>query len=240
MTARRLPLLLAALAVAGLTLAGSAATAPPPPPPDPTCSPGPANCFAWHTSNVTVTWSSPPPGVTACPAARPRSPATPAAAPVSCTWSNAEGSKTTTANVRRDATPPSVRGSAERGADANGWYTRGVKIEFSGSDALSGISAPARPASYSGPDSGAARISGTCTDGAGNAGSTTVRGQVRRDAADGRGEGRAATGRERLVQPRGQGRVRRHGHGLRCRYVRPAGRVQGTRYPESRAVRHLP
>jgi hypothetical protein len=47
-----------------------------------------------------------------------------------------------------------------------------VKIEFSGSDALSGISG-CSSATYSGPDSGAARVSGTCTDGAGNAGSTT-------------------------------------------------------------------
>jgi hypothetical protein len=86
----------------------------------------------------------------------------------------------TTVNVKRDATPPTVRGSADRGPDANGWYTREIKIEFSGSDALSGVSGCSSSASYSGPDSGAARISGTCTDGAGNAGSTNY--EVKYDA----------------------------------------------------------
>ena len=31
----------------------------------PGCSPGPADCGAWHTANVTVSWAAPPPGVTA-------------------------------------------------------------------------------------------------------------------------------------------------------------------------------
>ena len=35
-----------------------------PPQPIPTCSPGPADCSAWHTSNVTVSWSTPQCGPT--------------------------------------------------------------------------------------------------------------------------------------------------------------------------------
>lgn len=173
MTARRLPLLLLVLALAGLALAGSAATAPPPSPPDPTCSPGPASCFAWHTANVTVTWAAPPQGVTATGCGQVTISNDTSGAPVSCTWSNAEGSRTTTANVRRDASPPSVTGTPDRGADANGWYNHGVSVQFSGSDPTSGVSS-CTSGSYSGPDSAGASVSGTCTNGAGLTRSTSL------------------------------------------------------------------
>ena len=39
---------------------------------------------------------------------------------------------TTTVNVRRDASPPSVSGSPDRGPDANGWYNHGLNVGFSG------------------------------------------------------------------------------------------------------------
>ena len=164
----RLPLALALLGLAMLVLAGSAATAPPPAPPDPTCSPGPASCGAWHNANVTVTWSAPPAGVTASGCGSVSITSDTNGTPVSCTWANADGSRTTTAVVRRDTNPPSVRASAERGPEASGWYNRPVRYEFSGDDGSSGVASCSSSVTYSGPDSATASVSGSCTDNAGN------------------------------------------------------------------------
>jgi hypothetical protein len=170
-TPRRLTTLLLLAMLAALSLARSAATAPPQSPPEPSCSPEPAECFAWHTSNVTVTWASPPPGVTASGCGSATIASDTAGQAVSCTWSNAEGSKTTTANVRRDATPPRVTGSAERQPDANGWYNHPIRFQFSGEDGMSGVES-CGGVTYTGPDTATARITGSCRDRAGNTGTT--------------------------------------------------------------------
>ena len=155
------PVVLLVLALASLTLAGSASTAPPP---QATCSPGPADCFAWHTSNVTVKWDT-----ATCASVTVTSDT--AGAPVSCTAS--DGSVTTTVNVRRDASPPSVSGAPERGPDANDWYNHGVTVG-SPDPTASPESAPARPiAATAGPTRPSASVSGTCTNGAGLTGRTT-------------------------------------------------------------------
>ena len=150
--------------LAGLALPGSTALALPPTP-VPSCSPAPAECSAWHTSNVTVTWS------TACPPTTITSDT--GGTPVACTSSDGTTSITTTVTVRKDATPPSARGKPARGPDSNGWYNGPVSFEFEGGDALSGLNS-CTTATYSGPDSGSARVTGSCTDYAGNTGSTTV------------------------------------------------------------------
>src|SRR5438270_501841 len=74
----------------------------------------------------------------------------------------------TTKTVKIDATAPtSVSAAPNRSADANGWYRNPVTINWSGSDATSGI-ASCTSLSYSGPDSASVAPSGTCTDQAGN------------------------------------------------------------------------
>lgn len=160
MSRRTLLIVLTTAALAGFVLPGSAAKAIPPTP-VPTCSPAPADCSAWHTTNVTVAWS------TGCPSTSITSDT--GGTPVSCTATDGSGSVTTTVNVRRDATPPSARGAATRGPDGNGWYNREVSVQFSGTDALSGIYA-CTTETYKGPDSGSARVAGTCSDHAGNRG----------------------------------------------------------------------
>jgi hypothetical protein len=55
----------------------------------------------------------------------------------------------------------------ERGADANGWYNHALGVTFNGADATSGLSS-CTSASYAGPDNGAASVSGSCSDVAGN------------------------------------------------------------------------
>ncbi len=67
-----------------------------------------------------------------------------------------------------DATAPTVTGaSASRGPDHGGWYNHTLSIAFTGADATSGIDSCTQ-ASYSGPDSANASVSGTCSDRAGN------------------------------------------------------------------------
>jgi hypothetical protein len=176
---QRASLLLLISVCATLVIAGSAASAPPPAPPDPSCSPGPSNCGAWHTQNVTVSWGAAPPGVTASGCGSVTITSDTAGAAVTCTWSNVDGSRSTTALVRRDASPPAVRASADRGPDSNGWYNHGVSISFSGADGTSGVSS-CSSASYSGPDTDRATVNGSCTDNAGNTGRADI--QLKYDA----------------------------------------------------------
>ena len=75
--------------------------------------------------------------------------------------------------VAKDSSPPSVNPSFARSPDSNGWYTSPVGVSFSGDGGPSGISS-CTSGTYSGPDSGDAKVTGSCTDGAGNVGSTTV------------------------------------------------------------------
>jgi hypothetical protein len=70
-------------------------------------------------------------------------------------------------NLKYDATPPSVTGAAARAPDSNGWYNHPVGVAFTGSDATSGINS-CTSATYGGPDTPGATVSGTCTDNAGN------------------------------------------------------------------------
>jgi hypothetical protein len=64
-----------------------------------------------------------------------------------------------------------VSASPDRGPDNNGWYNHTVSVSFSGDDGTSGI-ASCTSASYGGPDTGEAKVNGSCTDNAGNTGST--------------------------------------------------------------------
>lgn len=87
------------------------------------------------------------------------------------------GSCTNDAGLSTDAAPLSVMidksvpsnviGNAARTPDSNGWYNHAVTMSFTGQDAVSGI-ASCSSATYSGPDSASAAVSGSCTDLAGN------------------------------------------------------------------------
>jgi hypothetical protein len=69
--------------------------------------------------------------------------------------------------LKRDATPPTVTSlTAQRGPDSNGWYNHPVQVSAAGTASVSGI-ASCTSATYSGPDSSSASVSGTCTSGAG-------------------------------------------------------------------------
>jgi hypothetical protein len=153
----------AILMVLGLTTSSSNAF---PTAPVGSCSPGPSNCSEWHRETVTVSWSH------GC------GPTTisgdTGGTPVSCGVSDAEGTVVSTVTVRKDGSPPGVRIEVQRGPDNDGWYNHPVRFEFSGDEGLSGIAGCSPAATYSGPDSGTATVSGNCTDGAGNTGSASV------------------------------------------------------------------
>jgi hypothetical protein len=75
--------------------------------------------------------------------------------------------------IKYDVTPPTVSASFARGADSNGWYNHAVSFGGSGSDGLSGMSG-CSSGTYSGPDTGSASVSVSCTDQAGNTGSASL------------------------------------------------------------------
>ncbi len=81
---------------------------------------------------------------------------------------NAGNLRTASFVLDYDATAPTeVSGAGTRVPDFGGWYNHTVSISFDGNDATSGIASCDTP-SYSGPDSGAASVTGTCRDRAGN------------------------------------------------------------------------
>src|SRR5262249_6720565 len=97
-----------------------------------------------------------------------------AAATVSGSCIDAAGNTATGSTaLQYDSSAPTVTAALDRVPDSGSWYNQGVSVTFSGTDALSkGVTCdPA--ASYSGPDSATATLSGTCTDAAGNTGSAT-------------------------------------------------------------------
>jgi hypothetical protein len=82
--------------------------------------------------------------------------------------------------VKKDSSPPSVTASFARGPDVDGWYTSPVAVSFSGDGGPSGI-ASCTSGTYGGPDGADAKVSGSCTDGAGNVGSASA--SIRYDAS---------------------------------------------------------
>jgi hypothetical protein len=141
--------------------------------PSPACNGG--GCGGWFRSNVTVTWSYDPAGVASAPGCGATTiTEDTAGTPVTCTLNYTGGGGTfNSVSVAKDSSPPSVSPSFSRSPDANGWYTSPVAVSFSGDGGPSGISS-CTSGTYSGPDSGDAKVTGSCTDGAGNTGSTTV------------------------------------------------------------------
>jgi hypothetical protein len=145
--------------------------------PQPACNGG--GCGGWFRSNVTVTWSYDPAGVsTGCGSSTVTEDTD--GTTITCTLTYSGGGGTfNSVTVRKDSTPPSVTASFARGPDVDGWYTSPVAVSFSGDGGPSGISS-CTSGSYSGPDGAAVKVSGSCTDGAGNVGSISA--SIRYDA----------------------------------------------------------
>lgn len=87
-----------------------------------------------------------------------------------CKAQSAGGISQASVTIQRDATPPSVSVSPERGPDYNGWYNAPVAFSVSGSDATSGLAGCAPGGTYSGPDGASISFQASCWDNAGNTG----------------------------------------------------------------------
>ena len=163
----------ACVAAVWAALPGTAAAAPGPP--SASCNGG--GCGGWFRSNVTVSWSYDSAGVTGTTGCGTVVVADDTAgSSFTCVVNYGGPFYGNTVSVAKDSSPPSVSGSLTRGPDGNGWYTSPVSFSYSGDGGPSGIAA-CSSGTYSGPDGGAVTISGSCTDGAGNAasGSLTIK-----------------------------------------------------------------
>ncbi len=135
------------------------------------------NANGWYNSAVTIHWtcSDSLSGLASCPPDQTIS-TEGANQTVSGTATDNAGNSTTVSSpaVNIDLTgPTNVIGTPDRAPDSNGWYNHPVTITFSGQDATSGILS-CSSSTYSGPDSAAATVTGTCTDQAGNVSSGSV------------------------------------------------------------------
>jgi hypothetical protein len=155
-------------AMVGLVMLVGAASAKAVPSVTFTCTPAPQDCSGWYRSNVSIDWTVLPSGATVTGCQDRTYTTDTVGADEFCSANDGTTTVTVELKIRLDKTAPVVTGgSPARGADVNGWYNRPVGIAFSGSDQTSGIAA-CTAATYSGPDSGAASLAGTCTDKAGN------------------------------------------------------------------------
>jgi hypothetical protein len=128
-------------------------------------------CHTWHTQPVRLAWTYDT--TTAEPIGGDCTPQTirtdTAGTVVRCTIQDTTDGSTTerTATVRVDATAPAVTVAPSRPPDHDGWWNGPVTFNFTGSDSTSGLAA-CDSATYAGPDSDAAQITGGCRDVAGN------------------------------------------------------------------------
>jgi hypothetical protein len=132
------------------------------------CTPAPQDCSGWHRTDVSIDWTVLPSDATVIGCQDKTYTADTAGTNELCSADDGTASVTVQLKMRVDETPPeATAGTPARAADVNGWYSGPVGIAFSGTDVTSGIDT-CTATTYSGPDSGAASIAGTCRDKAGN------------------------------------------------------------------------
>jgi hypothetical protein len=134
----------------------------------------------WYKSDVSLTWN----------VTEPESPnslqktdcvdqnvtADQAETSYSCSASSAGGSAgPASVSIKRDATAPSISGSASPAANGDGWNNSDVTVSFTCADTLSGIASCGPNATLSGEGTGQS-VNGTAVDNAGNSAGATVSG----------------------------------------------------------------
>jgi hypothetical protein len=130
-----------------------------------------ANANGWHNAPFSVGFagSDPTAGVDSCSAAQSYSGPDNASAQVGGTCTDVAGNVGSASfPLKYDATAPQVTASPARQAGPNGWYNAPLAVSFAATDAMAGIDTCDAAKTYSGPDSGAAAVSGSCRDRAGN------------------------------------------------------------------------
>ena len=124
----------------------------------------------WYDRPVVVAWagSDPASGVESCTDASTYGGPDSAGVTLAGTCTDKAGnSGSGSFHLSYDGTAPAVSARAARGPDHDGWYNRPVKIDFVGTDALSGIDS-CTSMTYSGPFIKSIEPVGSCRDRAGN------------------------------------------------------------------------
>jgi large repetitive protein len=124
----------------------------------------------WYNHPVAVSWagSDPASGVESCTdASTYGGPDTAGVTLAGACTDKAGNSGSSSFQLSYDATAPAVSARAERGPDHDGWYNHPVKIDFIGTDALSGVDS-CTSMTYSGPFIKSIEPIGGCRDRAGN------------------------------------------------------------------------
>ena len=126
----------------------------------------------WYTSPLTISWTwSPMDGSNPTSGCVPHSYVQDASTSASCTVAGPQGGGSATQPINVEISNPVSSSAPTRAPDSNGWYNHSVTIAFSAS-AFSGI-ASCTTATYSGPSTASATVSGSCTDNAGKTVSAT-------------------------------------------------------------------
>ena len=131
----------------------------------------PADHDGWYSRPVSISWSGTDAtsGIDSCSATLTYSgPDNANASSIGgCTDHAGNSASPPPLSFQYDATSPTVQAGATRPPDANGWYDHGLRVDWSGTDPISGI-ASCTSFAYSGPDAASVQPSGACTDKAGN------------------------------------------------------------------------
>ena len=136
-----------------------------------------ADVNGWHNHSLTVsfTGSDAMSGLDSCDA--PKSYAGPDSANalvVGACRDRAGNAAPRSFALKFDSSAPQVSATPARAANTNGWYNAPLTVAFAGTDATAGVASCSPSQNYSGPDTVAGAISGTCVDQAGNVGSQTL------------------------------------------------------------------
>jgi hypothetical protein len=124
----------------------------------------------WYRSDVQVAWTvtdaeSTVSATTGCDATSVTSDT--AGQTFTCSATSSGGTASQSVTVQRDTVPPTASAVATPLPNANGWNHGDVSVQFSGSDATSGIASCTSPALLA-ADGTNQSAAGTCVDGAGN------------------------------------------------------------------------
>jgi len=137
----------------------------------------PADANGWynHALSVSFTGTDATSGVGTCDAAKSYSGPDSAGASVTGSCRDKAGnSASSPLGLKYDAAAPSVTGTTpSRPPDAAPWYNRALSVQFQGADGMSGVESCTQVV-YSGPDSAAASVTGSCGDNAGNRSSSSA------------------------------------------------------------------
>jgi hypothetical protein len=131
----------------------------------------------WYTSDVTVSWivTDAESSITSSSACGPTTINTDTAGTtLTCAATSAGGSSSQSVTIKRDATAPTIGGSATPAPNTDGWNNAAVTVSFACSDDMSGIVSctVAQPVG----EGSAQSVTGTAVDNAGNSAITTVSG----------------------------------------------------------------